>query len=206
MPLGWNRKTLGIPQWLSSKESAYNAGATWVPSLGQEDPLEEGMATHYSILAWRIPRTEEAGGLQSVRSQRVGHDWSYWAHRHAHIGRLYGVSMESLDITKDKGFSTEKKSSFQLLLNHRRKTIFSMSAPFIKYTTKTLIPKGEGPDGLIDRLVCQPNVCHYVSQVLCISGSFFSFTLQIARCPFPWHIPLKKKKSQGCIISLRILR
>ena len=46
----------------------------WVQSLGQEDPLEEGMATHSSILAWRIPQTEEPGGLQSIGSQRVGHD------------------------------------------------------------------------------------------------------------------------------------
>ena len=45
-----------------------------VRSLGQGDPLEEGMATHSSILAWRIPWTEEAGGLQSVGSQRVRHD------------------------------------------------------------------------------------------------------------------------------------
>ena len=43
---------------------------TWVRSLGWEDPLEEGMATHYSILAWRIPWTEEPGGLQSIASQR----------------------------------------------------------------------------------------------------------------------------------------
>ena len=42
---------------------------TWVPSLGLEDPLEEGMATHSSILAWRIPRTEEPGGLQSMGLQ-----------------------------------------------------------------------------------------------------------------------------------------
>ena len=42
---------------------------TWVPSLGQEDPLEKGMATHSSILAWEIPRTEEPGGLQSMGSQ-----------------------------------------------------------------------------------------------------------------------------------------
>ena len=41
---------------------------------GQEDPLEEGMATHSSILAWRIPWTEEPGGLQSMRPQRVRHD------------------------------------------------------------------------------------------------------------------------------------
>ena len=47
----------------------------WVRSLGQEDPLEKGMATHSSILAWRIPQTEEPGGLQSMWSQRVGHDW-----------------------------------------------------------------------------------------------------------------------------------
>ena len=43
---------------------------------GQEDPLEEGMATHYSILAWRIPWTEEPGGLQSKELQRIGHNWS----------------------------------------------------------------------------------------------------------------------------------
>ena len=47
---------------------------TQVQSLGQEDPLEEGMATHSSILAWRIPWTEEPGELQSMGSQRVGHD------------------------------------------------------------------------------------------------------------------------------------
>ena len=47
---------------------------TWVLSLGREDPLEEGMATHSSILAWRIPWTEEPGRLQSIGSQRVGHD------------------------------------------------------------------------------------------------------------------------------------
>ena len=48
---------------------------TWVQFLGQEDPLEKGLATHSSTLAWRIPRTMEPGGLQSRGSQRVGHDW-----------------------------------------------------------------------------------------------------------------------------------
>ena len=47
---------------------------TRVRPLAQEDPLEKGMATHSSILAWRIPWTEESGGLQSMGSQRVGHD------------------------------------------------------------------------------------------------------------------------------------
>ena len=45
-----------------------------VQSLGQEDPLDNGMATHSSILAWRIPWTEEPGRLESMESQRVGHD------------------------------------------------------------------------------------------------------------------------------------
>ena len=45
-----------------------------VQSLSREDPLEEGMATHSSILAWRIPWTEEPGGQQSMGSQRAGHD------------------------------------------------------------------------------------------------------------------------------------
>ena len=49
---------------------------TWVQSLDQEDPLEKVMATHSSILAWKIPWTEEPGGLQSMRPQRVGYDWS----------------------------------------------------------------------------------------------------------------------------------
>ena len=47
---------------------------TWVQSLGWEDLLEEGMAAYSSILAWRIPWTEEPGGLQSMVSQTVGHD------------------------------------------------------------------------------------------------------------------------------------
>ena len=47
---------------------------TWVQSLGQEDMLEKGMATHSNILAWRIPLTEESSGLQSTGLQRVGHN------------------------------------------------------------------------------------------------------------------------------------
>ena len=54
---------------------------TWVQSLGQGDPLEEGMAAHSSILAWRIPQTEEPGWLQSMGSQRVGLGCD-WAHAH----------------------------------------------------------------------------------------------------------------------------
>ena len=60
---------------LSGKEPACQCrGDPGVRSLGQEDPLEEGMATHSSILAWRIPGMGEPGGLQSMGSKRVGHD------------------------------------------------------------------------------------------------------------------------------------
>ena len=59
---------VALPRWLSGKESTAIL-ETWVRSLGQEDPLEKGMATHSSILSWKIPWTEEPGGLQSVGSQ-----------------------------------------------------------------------------------------------------------------------------------------
>ena len=47
---------------------------TWIQSLGREDPLEEEMATHFSILAWKIPWIEELGGILSIRLQRVRHN------------------------------------------------------------------------------------------------------------------------------------
>ena len=50
---------------------------TQAQAVGGEDPLEEGMATHSSVVAWRIPRTEEPGGLQSMESQSVGQDWAH---------------------------------------------------------------------------------------------------------------------------------
>ena len=61
---------------LEVKNLPANAGdlQKWVQSLGGEDPLEEGMAIHSSILAWRILWTEEPGGLLSIGSHRVGHD------------------------------------------------------------------------------------------------------------------------------------
>ena len=61
-----------------------------VGSLGQEDPLEEVMAIHSSILAWGIPWTEEPDQLQSIGSQRVGHDWANeHAHKHAQMQIVY---------------------------------------------------------------------------------------------------------------------
>ena len=63
--------------WLGLAQTVKNLPAmleTRVRFPGQEDPLEKGMATHSSILAWRIPRTEEPGRIQSVGSQKIGHD------------------------------------------------------------------------------------------------------------------------------------
>ena len=67
----------GLPQWLRSKEATCSLGdlqETWVQSLGWQDSLEEEMATHSSILAWKIPWTEKPGGLQSMGWQRVEHN------------------------------------------------------------------------------------------------------------------------------------
>ena len=59
-----------LPAMQETKESQ-------VPSLGQEDPLEEEIATHSGILAWKIPWTEESGGLQYIELQWVGRDWAH---------------------------------------------------------------------------------------------------------------------------------
>ena len=61
---------------------------TWVRSLGQEDPLDKEIATHSSTLAWRIPWTEEPGGLQSTGSLRVGHDWQLHFHFLGLVGKM----------------------------------------------------------------------------------------------------------------------
>ena len=62
--------------WASRVKNLPVMWETWVRSLVQEDSLEKGMGTHASVLAWRIPWTEEPGGLQSLWSQRVQHDWA----------------------------------------------------------------------------------------------------------------------------------
>ena len=66
-----------------------------VRSLGQEDPPEKGMATHSSIPGWRIPQIEEPGGLQAMRSQRVGHNCSDLAHTHFFKGQYTYLAIQS---------------------------------------------------------------------------------------------------------------
>ena len=64
----------GLHRWLTEVKNSSAKQETRVQSLGREDPLEEEIATHSSILAWEMPWTEEPGGLQSTESQRVGHN------------------------------------------------------------------------------------------------------------------------------------
>ena len=63
-----------MAQMVKNLPAVQETEETWVPSLGLEDPLEKGMAAHSSILAWRIPWTEEPGGPWSIGLQRVRHD------------------------------------------------------------------------------------------------------------------------------------
>ena len=67
---------LGLPWWLRRERECLQCWRPGFDSWDQEDPLEKEMATHSSVLAWKIPWTEEPGGLQSMESQRVGHDWA----------------------------------------------------------------------------------------------------------------------------------
>ena len=71
----------------------------WVRSLGQEGPLEKEVATHSSILTWEIPGTEKPGGLQSLRSQKVGHDLETKKNNTYRIGMKYKLlTQKSINI------------------------------------------------------------------------------------------------------------
>jgi len=72
--LGILRNNSGLPWWLKQQRIRLPMQKTQVQSLGWKDPLEKGMATHSNILAWRIPWTEDPGGLQSMGSQRIRQD------------------------------------------------------------------------------------------------------------------------------------
>ena len=101
---------------------------TWVWSLGQEDPLKKGMATHSSILAWRIPWTEEPGGLQSVGSQRVGHDWA--TNTFTTLHKVTGIDAMNPEINKIHIFSN--KQDTYILKCIRQATFWTQSWNFIK--------------------------------------------------------------------------
>ena len=106
---------------------------TWVWSLGREDLLEKETATHSDILAWRTAWTEEPGGLQSVGSQRVGHDWALtYAHRSEDV--QYATREEQRAITNSlidyaKAFDcVDHKQLWKIHLKKREyQTILSVS-------------------------------------------------------------------------------
>ena len=100
---------MGFPDGSDCKESAWMQ-ETWIRSLGGEESLEEGMTTHVSILAWRIPWTKEPDGLQPMGLPRVGHDWPL-AGIHAQmwiVGRLEGHTVVCCCclVTKSDSFVT----------------------------------------------------------------------------------------------------
>ena len=93
----------GLPPMAQQVKNLSAMQELWVQSLGQEVPLEEGMATHSSILAWRISQTEEPGGLWSIGSQRAGRDWSDLAGMHAqsavhHASLSFNISQSLLKL------------------------------------------------------------------------------------------------------------
>ena len=82
----------GFPDGADGKELDYQhwrRKVIQVQSLSGEYPLEKGTATHSSIPTWRIPQTEDPGGLQTIGLQNIRHDWSNWAHTHTHTPRMF---------------------------------------------------------------------------------------------------------------------
>ena len=102
---------------------------TWVLSFGWKDPLEEGMATHSSIHAWRIPWTEELGGLQSRWSQRVGHDWAAKNSTEQHSKNIYPYYF-----TTSLFYNVFPSSALSFwLINDSRSSAFSCSPGAVSY-------------------------------------------------------------------------
>ena len=107
--------------------------ATWVRSLGGEDPLEKRMVTHSTILAWKIPRTKEPGGLQSMGCQRIRHNWV--------ANFLFYFFRVSLSINKGRIYSdTLSVYKKTLLRNSRILAYGGMTSNLMPYTPKAGIP------------------------------------------------------------------
>ena len=79
---------------------------TWVQSLGREDPLEKGMGAYSNILAWEIPWIEEPGGLQSMGSQRIRHNWATNTHTDLNINFIWKHPTETPRILLEQDLSS----------------------------------------------------------------------------------------------------
>ena len=104
---------------------------TWIWSLGREDPLDKGVATHFSILAGRISWTEEHGWLQSMGSQRIGHDWNNWAH--ASCGILKQELKPWLWQWKGRVLTTQEPGNFLISLLKISESRGFPGGPVVKY-------------------------------------------------------------------------
>ena len=125
---------------------------TWIRSLSWEDPLEKGMAIWSSILAWRVPRTEEPGGLQSVGLQ--SQTWlSNW-HTHTHTpyaGRQRTRNWTSLDHIWNQSSSTHCCLYTVLMLAHILYSIFVIGQPSTTYIVTLYLPISQIPEHLMLR-------------------------------------------------------
>ena len=115
---------------------------TWVWSLGQEDRLQKGVATHSSILAWRIPWTEEPGGLQSMGLQSVRHDWvTKHTHTHTHTPPLMCSFVLASLILQTNLYSWYFYSIYieREIRNNNKRTSTSSSSPTSAHLPQVLV-------------------------------------------------------------------
>ena len=116
----WVTRAYSGGQVVKNLPARHEPQETPAQCLCLENHLEESMAIHSNILAWRIPQTEELGGLQSIVSQIVGHDWNNIArahtHMHTHRGRMY-LGLWHNDISKMKSLTSSKIMSYLFIFS-----------------------------------------------------------------------------------------
>ena len=105
--------------------------------LDWEDPLEEGMATHSSILAWRIPGKEGPGGLQSMWSQRVGHNWTTrssraWSNKYMYV-RFYHRTVHQSQKLETTQMSIHRWMDKQIMVNIYNSILFNRNKNEVRY-------------------------------------------------------------------------
>ena len=136
---------------------------TWVRSLGQEDPLEKEMATHSSILAWRIPWTEEPGRLQSTGSQRVGHDWATSPSPSLYEEEIWkGSCAQRRDHVKTQEVNQLQGKKRAFKMSHKCMFLGSLSCPNKDLEQQTLKPSAHHSSRVLDKLCysSQTNQCY----------------------------------------------
>ena len=131
----------GFPGSSDGKESALQETRVW--SLGWEDPLEEGMSTHSNVLIWRMPWTEEPGGLQFMKSQRVGHNWVTHTHAHTHTHRHTHTHAHTRTHTTMKSGPVAKTP--MSVINKEQRPIVPCVPPGLGEEEEHPVPKAPAP-------------------------------------------------------------